>query len=160
MNAKKIVLLLIIIPPLLLSCSRNKDCCKASRKQTDSIIKTDIAFSDMSVKEGNQKAFMYYCSDSAVLFREGSYPIIGRDSLLASFMKRKSTKRTLSWKPTKADISLSNDLGYTIGEWILSIPDSIGKIKEYRGHYFTIWKKQTDGKWKFAVDGGTSLGNK
>jgi ketosteroid isomerase-like protein len=157
MKAIKIILFLFILPSLLLSCFRNNECCKVSQKQTDSIIKTDIVFSDMSVKLGNEKAFMYYCSDSAVLFREGSYPIIGRDSLLASFLKQKSTKRTLSWKPTKADIALSNDLGYTIGEWLLSIADSSGKMKEYRGHYFTIWKKQTDGKWKFVVDGGTSL---
>jgi ketosteroid isomerase-like protein len=147
----------MVIAFLLVSCTRNKDCCKVSQKQTDSIINTDIAFSNMSVKEGNQKAFMFYCSDSAVLFREGSHPIIGRDSLLASFMKRNATGRTLSWKPTKADISLSNDLGYTIGEWLLTMPDSSGKTMEYRGHYFTIWKKQKDGKWKFVVDGGTSL---
>jgi len=127
------------------------------KKQTDSLIKTDLAFSDMSVKEGNEKAFLYYCSDSAILFREGNYPILGRDSLLASFMKRKSTNRTLSWKPTKVDIALSNDLGYTVGEWKLTMPDASGKILEFHGHYFTFWKKQKDGKWKFVVDGGTSL---
>jgi len=157
MKTQNFLLFFLISFFLLISCSKNKNCCNVSQKQTDSIIKTDIAFSDMSVKEGNQKAFMFYCSDSAILFREGSYPIIGRDSLLASFMKRKSSGRTLSWKPIKADISLSNDLGYTIGEWLLTLPDSSGKIQEYRGHYFTIWKKQTDGKWKFVVDGGTSL---
>lgn len=157
MKTIKIVLLLITVSSLLVSCCKSNECCKVSQKQTDSLIKTDIAFSDMSVKEGNQKAFIFYCSDSAILFREGSYPIIGRDSLLASFMKRKSTNRILSWKPTKADIALSNDLGYTIGEWLLTMPDSSGKIQEFNGHYYTIWKKQKDGKWKFVVDGGTSL---
>ena len=158
MKAKSIVLSLIVITSLfLVSCNGNKDCCKAIKKQTDSLIQTDLAFSDMSVKEGNQKAFMFYASDSAILFREGRYPIIGKDSLLSSFINQKSGKRTLSWKPTKADISISNDLGYTIGEWLLTMPDSNGKILKFRGHYFTIWKKQSNGKWKFVVDGGTSI---
>jgi len=157
MKSYSFLLLLFISILIFVSGCNYKDCCKAGKKQTDSLIKTDIAFSYMSVKEGNQKAFLFYCSDSAILFREGSYPIIGRDSLLASFMKRKSSGRTLSWKPTKAEIALSNDLGYTIGEWLLTMPDSSGKIREFRGNYFTIWKKQKDGKWKFVVDGGTSL---
>lgn len=140
----------------LISC-KNKNCCKVSEKQVDSLIKVDIEFSNMSVKDGNDKAFMHYAADSAILFRQGTYPIIGKDSLLASFLKQKSSKRTLRWKPFKADISISNDLGYTIGVWQLSIPNSSGKIDKYEGHYFTIWKKQKDGKWKFVVDGGTSM---
>lgn len=159
MKAFRIILILVITISIFVSSCRNKECCKVSQKQTDSLIKTDMAFSDMSVKEGNQKAFLFYCTDSAILFREGSYPIIGRDSLLASFRNQKTTKRTLSWKPTKADIALSNDLGYTVGEWLLTMPDSSGKNLEFSGHYFTIWKKQKDGKWKFVLDGGTSLKN-
>jgi ketosteroid isomerase-like protein len=146
-----------LISLIIIGTGCNSSCCKAGKKETDQLIKTDIAFSDMSVKEGNEKAFMHYASDSAILFRQGNYPIIGHDSLLASFKKNSPSNRTLSWKPTKADIATSNDLGYTVGEWLLAIRDSSGITRLFNGHYFTIWKKQKDGKWKFVVDGGTSL---
>ena len=151
------ILFSFFISILFLASGCDQNCCKAGKKETDSLISTDLAFSAMSVKEGNEKAFMHYASDSAILFRQGNYPIIGRDSLLASFKQKRPANRILSWKPVKADISLSNDLGYTVGEWLLTMKDSNGVIHKFQGHYFTFWKKQPDGKWKFVVDGGTSL---
>ena len=52
----------------------------------------------------------------------------------------------LEWWPTWAGISASGDLGFTTGPYAVA-----GKR---RGHYFTIWKKQPDGQWKWVFDGG------
>jgi ketosteroid isomerase-like protein len=56
----------------------------------------------------------------------------------------------LRWEPLKADAAASGELGYTFGEW--TIQGANGKVS--KGHYVSIWKKQTDGTWKVVVDLG------
>ena len=59
---------------------------------------------------------------------------------------------TLIWQPIFAFLSGAGELGYTTGVWELKKENepSLGL-----GHYFTIWAKQRDGKWKIALDVGT-----
>ncbi len=52
----------------------------------------------------------------------------------------------LAWWPLFAGIAQSGDFGFTTG------PVEVGGKRQ--GHYFTIWKKQVDGGWKWIYDGG------
>ena len=60
-------------------------------------------------------------------------------------------KGFISWWPTFAGIARSGDLGFTTG------PASFGGGRRYT-NYFTIWKKQSDGSWKWMIDLGTQKG--
>ena len=62
-------------------------------------------------------------------------------------------KGFISWWPTFAGIARSGDLGFTTG------PASFGGGRRYT-NYFTIWKKQSDGSWKWMIDLGTQKGVK
>ena len=55
----------------------------------------------------------------------------------------------LTWKPDGGEIATSGDLGFTYGIYKLEMKDTVLK-----GTYVSIWKKQTDGKWKFVLDSG------
>lgn len=59
----------------------------------------------------------------------------------------------IAWWPTFASVSRSDDLGFTTG------PASFDGGKRY-SNYFTIWKKQADGSWKWMIDLGTRQGVK
>jgi ketosteroid isomerase-like protein len=52
----------------------------------------------------------------------------------------------LAWWPLWAGIAQSGDLGFTTG------PVEVGGARQ--GHYFTVWKKQPGGGWKWIYDGG------
>jgi ketosteroid isomerase-like protein len=67
----------------------------------------------------------------------------------------KSRGSVIRWKPLRADVSESGDLGYTWGV-AESGPTKEGPFKAY-GIYVTIWKRQADGKWKFVYDSATIL---
>lgn len=56
--------------------------------------------------------------------------------------------RTLQWWPAFAGIARSGDFGFTTG------PVSFDAARTPRGHYFTVWRKQPDGAWKWIYDGG------
>jgi ketosteroid isomerase-like protein len=56
--------------------------------------------------------------------------------------------RNLYWTPSYAGISSSGDLGFTTG------PASIDAARTPTIQYFTVWRRQADGSWKWIYDGG------
>lgn len=56
--------------------------------------------------------------------------------------------RDLFWWPAWAGMSRSGDFGFTTG------PVSFDAQRTPRGHYFTVWRRQDDGSWKWIYDGG------
>jgi ketosteroid isomerase-like protein len=56
--------------------------------------------------------------------------------------------RNLFWWPAYAGIARSGDLGFTTG------PFSVDDAHTPRGQYFTVWRRQPDGSWKWIWDGG------
>jgi ketosteroid isomerase-like protein len=56
--------------------------------------------------------------------------------------------RNLFWWPAYAGISRDAGFGFTTG------PVSFDEERTPRGHYFTVWRRQTDGSWKWIYDGG------
>lgn len=55
---------------------------------------------------------------------------------------------SLAWWPKLAGIARSGDLGFTTGSF------SIDAARTPRGQYFTVWKRQPDGAWRWIFDGG------
>ena len=60
---------------------------------------------------------------------------------------RPADEPLLAWWPNFAGIARSGDLGFTTGGVALG--------GRRTGHYFTIWKRQPDGAWKWVYDGGS-----
>ena len=58
----------------------------------------------------------------------------------------------VKWQPTKVEIAKSGEVGYTYGAYSLEFNNSTGNKITDKGKYATVWKKQTDGSWKVAVD--------
>lgn len=56
--------------------------------------------------------------------------------------------RNLFWWPAYAGIARSGDLGFTTG------PFSVDEARTPAGQYFTVWRRQPDGTWKWIWDGG------
>ena len=57
-----------------------------------------------------------------------------------------------SWKPDFVDVSSSGDLGYTYGQYTFIRLDSIGNETASQGIFHTVWKRQSDGNWRFVYD--------
>jgi ketosteroid isomerase-like protein len=55
----------------------------------------------------------------------------------------------MRWWPLHAGIAASGDLGFTVGAAILG-EDSHARYT----HFFTIWKRQADGRWRWVMDSG------
>jgi ketosteroid isomerase-like protein len=142
-------LLLIIF--VLFSCSEKK-----SVADPQVLKDADIAFSDYSVKQGIQKAFIEFADDSVVLLKPKQMPIVGKLSLIKSYEGKSDSGVVLTWKPAKAIIAESGELGYTYGFWTF-----VAKTDTSRGTYLTVWKKDKNGRWRYIADtGNEGLSNK
>jgi len=117
------------------------------------IIDTELAFAALVQQEGIAKGFLTYAAEDVVLMRNKKL-IIGKDSLKLSFSKQDNTsaKVSLTWKPDFVDVSSSGDLGYTYGKYTYTKTDSVGKVIVDTGIFHTVWKRQSDGQWRFVWD--------
>ena len=138
------ILTIVLMILLLISCSQ-----KNPTSDPKVLMDADSAFSDYSVKNGYQKAFVEFAHDSVVLLKPNRMPIIGKQSLIESYKGRNDSNIVLIWKPAKALMAQSGELGYTYGFWTL-----IAQKDTSRGTYLTIWKKDAAGHWKFIADTG------
>lgn len=116
----------------------------------DEIMKADLAMSSLAGEIGFNKALLTYAAEDLVKPDEGKLPVIGRSQLEGIFAGEPGTK-TISWKPFRVEAAMSGELGYSLGDWVFATIDTT-----YYGNYYTIWKKQEDGKWKWVADGGNN----
>ena len=114
------------------------------------IIEADKAMSDLAEKEGFLKAIHYYADENIVKLNDGQYPIVGKKQYEETYGDNVGPK-SLTWEPVYAEVAESGELGYTWGNWKF-----VQKDTTYYGNYFTVWKKQQDGSWKVALDGGNT----
>lgn len=137
-------ILLSLIFMIFISCNWQNQAPKAI--SPDEVMNADIAFADMSRQVGMKKAFLQYIDNEGTLLRPGRLPIVGADAI--DFISVLSdTVYKLSWKPMRAEIAKSGDLGYTYGTYQLQLKDTT-----INGTYVNIWKKESDGEWKFVLN--------
>jgi ketosteroid isomerase-like protein len=153
MYKMKKILLLILLAFFLSSCKKNESNLIQLKME---IMKVDKDFSNFSVQNGFQNAFLTYASDEVVLLRQNNFPVIGKTNLKKLYGSRPKPDILLTWEPLKADVSPDGFLGYSYGKWVLTGKDSLGKEEKNYGVYVTVWKKQSDNSWKFVLDGGNS----
>ncbi len=111
------------------------------------VVAAERAFAARAAEVGVTPSFLEFMADDALVFAPG--PVNAK----AFYGARKPAKTPkeggtlLAWWPNFAGVARSGDLGFTTG------PATINGAKPGL-FYFTVWKKQPDGGWKWIYDGG------
>lgn len=113
------------------------------------MIETEKAFAQTSLNMGTKNAFLEFLGKDAIFFNEGT-AVNG-----LGYWQKLDFKKLLTWQPTFAEISVSEELGYTLGNFQVYALTEEDKPLSY-GSFFTLWKKQTDNTWKVALDFGVN----
>jgi ketosteroid isomerase-like protein len=120
------------------------------RKQNRrTLMQMERDFAKAAATKGTRDAFLEFIAEDGILFQPG--PVNGKKL----WTERQARKGLLSWEPIFADVSRAGDLGYTTGPWEFRQNGPDDQPVAF-GQYFTIWKKQSDGSWKFVLDRGVS----
>jgi ketosteroid isomerase-like protein len=118
-----------------------------------SMVDTERAFARMSEEQGTRPSFMAFIADDGILFRPTA--VKGKQWMTEHPLPPSDKRPLLSWYPTIAGMARQGDMGYTTGPW--EYKNDLHDAKPVAwGHFLTVWKKQADGSWKFAIDLGIS----
>lgn len=120
-----------------------------SRGSVQSLIAAERAFARHSERAGIKESFTANLGVDGILFRPG--PVNGLNWLDT----HPPARGYLSWDPEVAAVSSSGELGYTTGPWEFRASGPKDSVSG-AGHYVTVWRRDSTGTWKMAVDIGTS----
>jgi ketosteroid isomerase-like protein len=84
--------------------------------------------------------------------RAGDSIISGKDGIFNYYQMHKNNNATVEWTPDFIDVSDDGTLAYTYGKYCWKIAQEDNTIKEYKGIFHTVWKRQSDGSWKYVWD--------
>jgi ketosteroid isomerase-like protein len=142
----KILLIIFMLTSVFFNFGFNDD--------LQNMMNADREFSKMSEEKGISEAFVFYADENVILTGENRPPIIGIEELKSRFNRPKNPDVTLTWEPLRGEVAQSGELGYTFGRWQIKSKTEGGADTLTNGVYMSVWKKQTDGSWKYVLDGG------
>ena len=120
-------------------------------QKTDSavneVVAAEKAFAAMAASQNTRAAFLEFAARDGLVF--STKP----ENAQEYWTKHAEFPGLLAWSPAWADVSADGGLGYTTGAWEFR-PKGKTDAPVAWGEYFTIWKKQPNGKWKFELDLG------
>lgn len=118
----------------------------AAADDFEDMVSAERAFAADAIARSTREAFVAALADDGLVFAPG--PTNGKRVWEA----RPVDKNRLEWAPAVAEIAASGDLGYTSGPWRFTAEGADQPAST--GQYFTVWKKQADGKWRVLIDLG------
>jgi ketosteroid isomerase-like protein len=143
-------LISVLVITTLLGCNSNNSNNQNDLKQE--IIKVEKEFEAAVKNKGIAKAFYDFADPNAVIKRKNDTLIKGNENIRNYYNNINLKDVNLTWTPDFVSVSEDGTLGYTYGKYLWESKDADGKTVESRGVFHTVWKKQSDGTWKYVWD--------
>ena len=124
-----------------------------TRKADEAAIRAASAdWSKASQAKDLDKATSYY-SDDAIFFVNNGAKVTGKDAIKLAWKSELATPGPgLTFETTYVEVARSGDIAYEYGTYDEQTEEKKGKVKDEKGKYVVVWKKQADGKWKAVAD--------
>jgi ketosteroid isomerase-like protein len=106
------------------------------------VVAAERAFARHVLDKGFKSGFLAFSAEDSIMFQPG--PVNPRPSF-ERLPDEVPPGPALQWWPHWAGMARSGDLGFTTG----------GATSPVR--FFTVWRRQADGSWKWIYDGGVPL---
>ena len=113
-----------------------------------SLLATESAFCQRA-RQSIREAFLEYLAEGSLVLKP--VPMPGR----AFYSAAKDNPDKLEWYPALADLSGSQDLGFTTGPWTYTAAAGGAPL---HGDFLTVWKRDAACRWRVEFDGGISHG--
>ena len=118
----------------------------------DTLDANERAFSDLAQTEaGLGGAFAAFAAPDGATFGSGPGFLWGREAIGAQF-DGYPAERGFTWHPDIVEVAPSGDLAFTTGP-VYPLAGADGVRPAPVGRYFSIWRRQADGSWRYLIDG-------
>src|SRR6476660_1702455 len=119
-----------------------------AQRSIDSMVQAEKNFANTALVASTKEAFVKFIDTAGIVFEKGN-PVNGFEL----YTKSERRPGLLTWEPEYAEISSSNDFGYTTGPWKY-YASTIKDDPLAEGHFITVWHLNKNGEWKFLIDFG------
>ena len=121
---------------------------------SDSLLNADRALAAESHEIGFVAAYAKAMGPDARKLDSGAPTFIGHDAILAQ-LARYPADLKIDWTPQEATVAESGELGYTWGYYLATF-QAKGELKSDRGKYLDVWRRGSDGVWRWIADIGNA----
>jgi len=125
---------------------------KAQAAEEAAILKLDADWAKTAANK-DADAWVAFYADGAAVLPPNAKLITGKPAIrkaIGEFLGLPGL--SLTWQPTKAEVSKSGDLAYLYGAYSMTSKNEKGDPMTDVGKLVEVWKKQPDGSWKCIVD--------
>ena len=120
-----------------------------ARDSIGGVVRADAAFAAAAAERGPGPAFVAYIAPDGVTMG-GAGPLGCGPAALAHAFDG-AAPGDLTWAPRLGFVADAGDLGFSVG-----VARYRGAAGEGTSKYLTIWRRQTNGDWRFVADGGNA----
>jgi len=113
----------------------------------ESLAQAEREFASAGARDGVQKAFIGHFAEDALVLRPFATPAP------AWYREHPDGPGKLIWGPQYLAVSAANDLGLSSGPWRYEA-ERDGKPVVAHGHFFSIWRRDAQGRWQVLFDHG------
>jgi ketosteroid isomerase-like protein len=111
------------------------------------------AFAKLSLAKGVAHSFHENFADDGIGFNP--QPVkVKAEMAKRSPLDPGKPRATLDWYPVLSDLAASGEMGFNLGPSLLTPPPG-DSAKPRHGYFFSVWKRQADGKFKVVLDIGS-----
>lgn len=150
MNRISKIICLVILSIIFIGCETNS--VNKKNEATEAIKKAEGDFAKMAADSGISQAFYFFAAPDATIKRQRDTLINGKDAIRDYYQAPGYESAKVSWAPDFVEVSEDGTLGYTYGKYEWESTDSLGNTNKSNGVFHTVWKKQSDGSWKYIWD--------
>jgi uncharacterized protein DUF4440 len=118
-----------------------------TQRSINGMIQTERNFANTATALSTKDAFIKYIDSSGIVYEKGK-PVNG----LEAYTKSERRPGILNWEPEYAEITATNDFGYTTGPWKY-YANGLKEDPVANGYFITVWHLTKNG-WKFLIDFG------
>ncbi|MGH8714489.1 MAG: DUF4440 domain-containing protein [Casimicrobiaceae bacterium] len=118
----------------------------------ESLAAAERAFARDSVERGMRAAFLEHFADDGINFSPGP----GNTKERFRVRPEAIEPFILDWHPAIAAVARAGDLGFTTGPYTITGRPPAAR-EPANGVFFSLWRRQDDGRWRVIVDGGVSM---
>ena len=137
-----------LITVLIAACCTTALAQTPQQKYLNELIAAENAFVKLAADSGVKKAFLLTLDEKSINF-DANKPVDGLTLWKASPDNKNSA---LIWHPANASVSVAGDLGFTMGPAVFK--PHVDSARGFNSYFFSVWKRNTNGKLKVLLDGG------
>ncbi len=117
------------------------------------VLRRDADWSALASEGRDLEGILAYWTDDAVVLAPGLPAVIGKNAL------REYVQRSMdipgfgiSWTTTDVTLSADGTLAYMFSRNAVTMNAPDGTLATTEGRAVTIWRRESDGEWRCAVD--------